>query len=181
MKRRILPLLLIFCLLLCGCGADGLRRSYETFSADLAEKDCLSFQASLIAAYPNRSAEFTLAYRLEGDQQRVTVLSPGRISGVSAHTAMGSTTLEFDGLILDTGDLDQRGLSPMSALPLLVDALRSGHADAFWTEDSMTAVQILYDDHTAVQVRFDEDMRPVRAELISDGVVTVECEIENWS
>ena len=42
-------------------------------------------------------------------------------------------------------------------------------------------VQILYDDHTTVQVWFEEDMIPCHGKLISDGIVTVECEIENWS
>ena len=83
-------------------------------------------------------------------------------------------------LILDTGDLDAYGLTPMSALPLLADALRCGHADAFWEEDGCEAVELQISDHTLARVWFREGV-PCRAELQSDGRVTVACEIENWS
>jgi hypothetical protein len=69
----------------------------------------------------------------------------------------------------------------MSALPVLVDALCRGHADAFWDEDGLNAVEILYDDHSIVRVWFSEDSVPCRAELISDGLLTVSVEIKNWS
>ena len=69
----------------------------------------------------------------------------------------GATALEYDGLILDTGDLDAYGLTPMSALPLLVEALRTGHPDAFWEEGGCDAVELLFDDHTRARVWFDEE------------------------
>ena len=76
---------------------------------------------------------------------------------------------------------DAYGLSPMSALPLLVEALRHGHADAFWTEEGMDAVELLFDDHARANVWFDGEGLPCRAELVSDDVVVVSCEINNWS
>ena len=111
----------------------------------------------------------------------ITVLSPASISGVSARVEQGGTALEYDGLILDTGDLDAFGLSPMSALPLMVEALCRGHADAFWEDEGLAYVELLYDDHTTVQVAFDEAMVPCRCEWICDGTVAVSCEIQNWS
>ena len=118
---------------------------------------------------------------MEDGLQRVTILSPERISGISASVKLGRTALEYDGLILDTGDLDSYGLSPMSALPLLVEALRHGHADAFWTEEGMDAVELLFDDHARANVWFDGEGLPCRAELISDDVVVVNCDIKNWT
>ncbi len=180
MKKTLALFPLLFCLLLCGCGNAALER-YEEFSARLLERDTLSFTALLTAAYPDRTAQFSLRYSLEDGVQRVSILAPEKISGISARVERGKTALEYDGVILDTGDLDDYGLSPMSALPLLVDALGHGHADAFWTEDGMDGVELLYDDHTRALVWFDGSGVPCRAELQCDGVVTVSCEINNWS
>ena len=179
MKKHLVLIPLLFTLLLSGCG-NAARERFEAFSRELALRDSLSFTARLTASYPDRSASFTLRYALEGEVQRVTVLAPERISGITARVEQGGTALEYDGLILDTGDLDAYGLTPMSALPLLTDALRCGHADAFWEEDGCEAVELQISDHTLARVWFREGV-PCRAELQSDGRVTVACEIENWS
>lgn len=180
MKKLLVLFPLLLCLLLSACGNPALTR-YEAFAADFADKESLSFTAELCASYPDRTARFSLRYALEDGVQRITVLAPEEISGISARVELGKTALEYDGLILDTGDLDDYGLSPMSALPLLVDALRRGHADAFWTEDGKDAVEILADDHTRAQVWFDPSGLPCFAELVCDGAVTVSCQIKNWS
>ena len=180
MKKALALIPLLFALLLSACGNAALQR-YESFSQQLQEQDTLSFTAALTASYPDRTAQFDLRYTLDDGMQRITILSPERISGISASVQLGKTTLEYDGLILDTGDLDAYGLSPMSALPLLVEAMRHGHADAFWTEEGMDAVELLFDDHARANVWFDAEGLPCRAELISDDVVVVSCEIKNWT
>ena len=180
MKKTLVLLSLLFAFLLSGCGNAALQH-YERFAEDLRERDALSFTAELTASYPDRTAQFSLRYALEDGVQRVTVLAPERISGISARVEQGKTALEYDGLILDTGDLNEFGLSPMSALPLLVEALRQGHGAAFWTEEGMDAVELLVDDHCRARVWFGEEGLPCRAELLSDGTVTVQCEIKNWS
>ena len=180
MKKAFALIPLVFALLLSACGNAALQR-YESFSQQLQEQDTLSFTAALTASYPDRTVQFELRYTLEDGLQRVTILSPERISGISASIKLGKTALEYDGLSLDTGDLNAYGLSPMSALPLLIEALRHGHADAFWTEDGMDAVELLYDDHARANVWFDGEGLPCRAELISDDVVVVNCEIKNWT
>ena len=71
---------------------------------------------------------------------------PEIIAGISARIAGDGTALVYDGMILDTGELDAYGLTPMSALTV-------------W---------------------FDEQMRPLKAELVSEGQLRVACAIENW-
>lgn len=180
MKKALLLPSLLLCLLLSACGNPVLDR-FESFSAALREREDLSFTARLTALYPDRSAEFSLRYSLSEGVQRVTVLAPDSISGISARIEPGKTALEYDGVILDTGDLDAYGLTPMSALPLLTEALRQGHGSAFWSEEGYDAVEVLIDDHTKATVWFGQGFVPCRAEIQSDETVTVQCEITNWS
>ena len=92
MKKALALLSLILALLLSACGNAALQR-YESFSQHLQEQESLSFTAALTASYPDRTAQFDLRYTLEDGLQRVTILSPERISGISATVALGKTTL----------------------------------------------------------------------------------------
>ena len=113
---------------------------------------------------------------------RVTVLAPELIQGISAHVSPGSTTLEYDTVVLDTGSLDSLGLSPLSSLPAAVRAMRLGHIDSVWEEDGRRVAQFEPDDQLRCTVWFEKDaMRPVRAELMTDGRVTVYLEFRDWS
>ena len=181
MKRLLLPALLCLCLLLTGCGKDSGERGFESFSARLNALESLRFTAKVRAEYQHKTARFTLAYEENAEGGRVTVLAPELIRGVSARFVPGGTTLEYDSVVLDTGSLDSFGLSPMSSLPVLMHAMRVGHAESFWEEDGQTVVQLAPDDKLLCTVWFtQEPMRPVRAELVTDGRVTVVAEISDW-
>lgn len=181
MKRLCLPLLLVFCLLLSACGSKAGESQYSAFSQSLSEMDSLSFTAALRAEYEDKTVEFTLRYDEDRELAVVTVLSPELIAGIKARIAQGGTSLEYDGMIIDTGDLDGYGLTPMSALPALVRTMRSGHLESYWTEDGRAVFQLIADDHLSAVVWFEpENMTPMRAELVSDGHVKVVCDIAGW-
>ncbi len=181
MRRICLFVLLVFCLLLSACGTSAAEARYRAFSDALARRDTLHFTARLRAEYPDRSARFTLQYAMEDGEQTVTVTEPEIIAGIRARLLPGETKLEYENLILDTGSLNQNGLTPMSALPLLVEAMRSGHLDSCWQEGGELAVQLILTDDTSAVIRFrEEDMTPTAGELLCDGTVTVFCEISDW-
>ncbi len=181
MKRICLPILLLCCLLLSGCGTSAAEARYRAFSEELGARTALHFTAKLRAEYPDRSFDFTLQYAMAEGEQTVTVAEPEIIRGIRARLLPGETKLEYDNLILDTGDLDPHGLSPLSALPLLVEAMRSGHLDSHWQEGQKLAVQLILTDDTSAVVLFrQEDMTPTHAELLCDGRVAVSCEISDW-
>ena len=179
--KRICLLFLTLCLLLCGCGKRNDEQRFRAFSAALAERDTLGFTAELCAKYPDKNVRMTLRFSLQGELQRVTVLKPDIIAGIGAAVRAGETQLEYDDVILDTGPLDAYGLSPLSALPILVDALRGGFPASYWEEDGLTVMSLIRDDRYTVEVWFDADMTPLHAELLSAGAVTVVCDINDWS
>ena len=181
MKRLCLPLLLILCLLLSACGDNKAEERYNTFAQALSETDSLSFTAAVRAEYEDRALEFTLRYDRDEEATLVTILAPELVSGIKARIVQDSTALEYEGMIIDTGDLDSYGLSPMSALPCLIETMCSGHLESTWTEDGRAVFQLIANDHLYAVVYFEnETMTPVRAELLSDGHVRVVCDIAGW-
>lgn len=181
MKKALLPVLILLSLLLSACGDGAAKSRFDAFSASLRERETLSFTADLRAEYPDRSDDFTLAYQKDPAGEQITVLAPELIAGISARREAGSTALVYEGLILDLGPLDAYGLTPMSALPRLVETLLNGHMDSYWEESAMRVYRLICDDHLTATVWFDRDMNPLRAELASDGNVRVFCEISDWS
>ena len=69
----------------------------------------------------------------------------------------------------------------LSALPALTLALREGHLESAWTEGELTVWELVADDHLTVQVWLDDELRPQRAELISEGRVSVFLELSDWN
>ena len=181
MKRIIIPILLC-AFFLSACGKNRGESDFKAFSERLDALETLSFTAQVRAEYEHKTARFGLSYEEGSDGGRVTVLAPELIRGVSARVKPGSSTLEYDSVVLDTGSLDSFGLSPLSSLPAMLRAMRQGHVDSVWEEDGKTVVMLEPDDELRCTVWFSKgDMRPLRAELITDGRVTVYVEISDWT
>jgi len=182
MKKALLPLVICLSLLLTACGKNRGEEAFKAFSDRLSKTGSLSFTADVRAEYEHKTARFTLAYAEDGEGARVTVLAPELIRGVSARVRPGSSVLEYDSVVLDTGALDSYGLSPLSSLPAAVRAMRTGHVEQVWEEDGKTAVTLQPDDTLRCSVWFEKaSMTPLRAELISDGRVKVYLEIHDWN
>ena len=136
MKKLCLLTLLALSLLLAACGKDrAFKSEYESFSKELASAEAVSFTANVRAEYEHKTARFALSYTGDESGAVVTILAPELISGISARVSPDGTSLEYGEISLDTGSLDSHGLSPMSALPVMMRALKSGHLDSYWTEE----------------------------------------------
>ena len=100
---------------------------------------------------------------------------------MSLHLGADGAQLRYEEIRLDTGPLDRYGLSPVSALPALTRALREGHLESSWTEGGLTVWELVADDALTVQVWLDEALVPQRAELLSEGRVSVYLDISDWA
>ena len=179
MKRRFLILLMILPLLLCGCG-NGEETAFEEFRQEMQNADSLSFTADVRAEYEDSTAEFKLAFSMQGDEYSVEILEPELVAGIKARVKSGDTHLEYDGAILDIGRLTDRGLCPMSALPYLTDAMKSAYADMAWTESGLLTVRLVPADDMSVTLWIDEENEPVNAEITYKEKTVVFIEIDDW-
>ena len=150
MQRKAIAALMISLLLLSACGHGAGEQTFEAFRDTLTGK-------------------------------LVTVTAQVRVQrGVTAHLRDGASTLAFDDIILPAGDLNGAGLTPLTALPYVVQAIRSGYVDLTWTEDGLQVVQLITDDHTAVRLYLDGTV-PQCAELSVDDTLCLRCTMENWN
>ena len=182
MMKRLIILVFLCALLLTACGKRRSEGDYRAFAEHLNSLNSLSFTARVRAEYEHKTARFGLSYAEDSEGGRVTVLAPELIRGVSARVKPGRSTLEDDSVVLDTGSLDSFGLSPLSSLPAMLRAMRLGHLDSIWEEDGKTVVTLEPDDELRCTVWLSRpDLRPLRAELITDGRVRVYVDISDWT
>ena len=182
MKKLLVPMMLTVCLLLSSCGADRASDSFESFTEKLRACESLSFDAALRAEYDDKTAEFTVKYVSDSGGCTVTVMKPELISGISARVENGESRLQFNGMALGTGELTSFGLSPMSALPMLIDGIKSGYAGSVWEENGEIAAAVEASDELSIQIHIDKyTLAPLCAELISGGEVKVFADIYNWN
>ena len=181
MKRLYPFVLLALCVILTGCGKNRALEGAESFSEKLSSTENISFTASLRTEYDDKTVSFLLAFASDADGCTVTVIEPALIRGISAHIKDGETKLVYDTVALDTGELDAFGLSPMSSLPLLVDAMKNGFIESAWEENGEYCADIIASDELSVQLRLDKyTLTPTHAELISEGRVKVFVDIKDF-
>ena len=161
MQRRAIAALMISLLLLSACGHGAGEQTFEAFRDTLTGK------------FVTTTAQVRV-------QRGDTVTEPEQAAGVTAHLRDGASTLAFDDIILPVGDLNGAGLTPLTALPYVVEAIRSGYVDLTWTEDGLQVVQLITDDHTAVRLYLDGTV-PQCAELSVDDTLCLRCTMENWN
>lgn len=150
MKRRpiLLPLLLS-CLLLTACaggggGGDPEEEALSLRTRYLAMTACAG-TASVTADYGERVYDYVLEFSwLRAGGLTVTVQEPEIVRGVTARLTEEGGTLEYDGAILETGPLGGDGLTPLSALPVLLSDLQERYlAECAYTElDGVSALSL---------------------------------------
>ena len=179
MRKLILPLM-ISLVILCGCSDNG-EESFLKFMQQVYTADQVSFNAVVRAEYSDKTAEFKLGYLQDENGAVVEILEPELVAGIKARVSKDSTQLEYENVILDIGTLSDNGLSPMSALHVLIKAMREGHLDIVWTEDNMLAARIIPTDDTTVTLWLSKELVPLNAEISCDEKTVVFIEITDWS
>ena len=138
-KGIILSALMIPLLLLSGCLGVGegqkLLDQALTIRGEYLAMEGFSAQAELTADYGQRVCSYTLEVDASSDEITLTITQPDILAGITARCRNGDSFLEYDGLVIETGALNKQGLSPMSAIPAMLEQLRGGYLMAWNMED----------------------------------------------
>lgn len=131
-KMTCTPMILLLLLLslLSGCGgADNEDNALALqLRADFLAMDGCSGTMDVTADYGERVYDYTVSFSAtKQDGMEMVITAPETVAGITAKIADGSTCLEFDGVSVETGPLNEDGLSPLDALPVMIAEMQSGY------------------------------------------------------
>ena len=192
MRRLWLCVPMISLMLLPGCSAGGGVSKAEQqallIRSEYLEHPAYSSAVRVISDYGQRVYEYEMTVTGDGDETTLVLTEPDEVAGMTAHLSGSASQLEFEDLVLETGPLDAEGLSPASAVPAMVSAVREGYiSTCSFTEDGRLRVDCCDpeqkpDRGTAVSLWFANDTHALTSgEILVDGSRVITCEFSNFT
>ena len=193
--RKALSCVLMMTLLLSGCQAGTAAETPEEAALALREEyQALSGWSATVdisVCYSEAVYDFTLdaSWQREGETV-LTVIAPELLAGITARVAEGETVLEYDGAGLSLGLLDGAGLTPVSAVPALMEQIEKGYmAKCAWSGGNGEYLQISFRDpeleaNTGTQflLTFDRTSHALlRAEVSVAGETVLTASVSNFT
>ena len=158
---------------------------------ELLETAGCTAQLELTADYGQRVYTYgiDLSWQREGETV-LTITAPENVAGITARILEGETALEYDGMRVETGPLDGSGMSPVDAVPVLLDYAEGGYIAACGMEtvDEREVLRVdcrepeaAAGESRACSLWFDPSTHALlRGELSRDGFTVIQCEFSNF-
>lgn len=194
--RKWVFCVLMMTLLLTACGGKAGGNEAEELALAvrteyLAASAC-SGTAAVTADYGQRVYRYEMTFTADGEETVLVLTAPETVAGLTARlSAKKDSVLEYDGAVLETGPLDESGLTPVSAIPALLDTIREGYLDTCVLEamGEGQALRLLSRDPEAelgtgleTTMWFDPESHGLlRAEISRDGFCMIQCEFSDFS
>jgi len=190
--RKSLLCVLMTALLLTGCGQAGVSEAEQLALAIRGEYlavDGCTARAAVTADYGQRVYRYELAAAVNGEETVLTLSAPETVAGLTARLTGEENLLEYDGVAVETGPLDDNGLTPVSSVPALLEAVRSGYITACALEEEGTLLRVDCGDPagspgtgTETALWFDTSTHAlVRGEISVDGFRVILCEFSDFT
>lgn len=127
-------------LLLAGCGGGGgvgdrVEEQALAIRGEYLEMTGCAATCLVTADYGQRVYEFTYALVTQEEETTLALTAPQELAGATVRLSGKEGRLEYDGTMVETGTLDDGGLTPVSAVPALLEAAKSGFMDVCTRED----------------------------------------------
>lgn len=196
MRKRLCALMMtLFLLTGCSGGETGSYSAEElalSIRAEYLAMTACSTTVDITADYGQRVYEYVLDVSWQKDGETVlTVVAPEKIAGVTARIKAGSARLEYDGASVETGMLSADGLSPMEAVPAILEYIVSGYIAECDFEAVGEKQQLWFccrdperspGEGTEAAFWFDADSHALQqAEVMSDGYTVIRCEFNEFT
>ena len=173
------------CLLLTGCaGAEKTMQPALTLRAAILEAGGCAFTAEVTADFGETTYSFTAACTYTPEKTRVEITAPAEIAGIAATVTDDGASLEFDGVVLELGQLAGGNLAPLAVPQILAASWAGEYIDAAGPEDSGTRVTYLrgYDEkELTVETLLSGDGVPVSGDVSSGGAAAASIIITDFT
>lgn len=193
--RRILSCVLMMTLLLTGCGkrtGDSPEDLAARIRAEYLSLTGWSSTVKLSVDYGEEVFDFTVNAHWQRDGDTLlTVTEPELVAGITARIRDGETLLEYDGTGLSLGMLDLSGLTPVSAIPALMEYVTSGYlARCSWSGEGEARELVLLcrepgaaaQAGTEAELYLDAATHALkRAEVSVDGVLRLSAQFYDFT
>ena len=195
MRLRTGVLTISVCLALAACGGEAGESGAEQLALDIRgeylEMAGCTAALEMTADYGQRVYTYgiDLSWQREGETV-LTVTAPENVAGVTARILEGETALEYDGMRVETGPLDDSGMSPVDAVPVLLDYAEGGYIAACGMEtvDEREVLRVdcrepeaAAGESRACSLWFDPSTHALlRGELSQNGFTVIQCEFSNF-
>lgn len=183
MRKAALAALMMTLLLLTGCGEREakLETGFDRFREAVTLAEGIDLQVELTADRGQTVEEYTLSAVYDGQTTEVEVLAPELIAGIRATAQAGETTVAYENVILGTGALNEEGLTPMSAIPVMLDAMASGYVELLWWEGDYITARLYVGEQSVLTLWLEGDtLTPVAGEIATEGETVISCQFIQW-
>lgn len=176
--------LMCLAILLTGCGAESELEQAMAFRDELLSGKGCSFTAKVTADYGDELYEFTMD--CVGDDLgnvEFCVTAPESISGITGTAGQSGGALTFDETALHFDLMAEDALSPVSAPWVFLKTLRSGYIVSACYEEDLLHLSIddsYEDDALRLDIWLDENRKPVRGEILHDGMRILTLDVGNF-
>ena len=149
------------------------------------EEPVITAQCDIMADYGQRVYNFSYGMTSTDDEMTLTLLEPQEMAGMVVTFGQEDSTLSYDGVLLETGTLTEDGITPVTAVPVLLETVRTGFISFcdLETEDDETRLRVLCRNPDIeagtgqeIDLWFDpETGNLLEAEISQDGYRVLDC------
>ena len=181
MRKALLFAPMLTLLLLTACAGRGENDPVAELQAQYANLASAAMEADVTCSYEDEVRVYTMRCSYTPESSTVTVTAPANLAGISATVADGKLTLSYEDVSLDAGSYSAAAVSPVAALPNLLEAAANGYVTEKSEEELgdrqclRLACDLKADDGALYTTWFDQEtLLPLRSEISADGTVIFE-------
>lgn len=177
----------LLCLLLTACSDVEESSVAEKIQAHYSQIQALTMTVHIAADFGDRVSEYTVTYQQQTlGSGGITVEKPVELQGITAIFQEGEGSLQYDGLILETNKLAGTALTPIDAVPTMMNTWARGYASEMGEAqyNEVDCYQLTYttalSESVVEQVAWFavDTYQPIHAETLVDGQLVIACDFE---
>lgn len=183
--RKAMLFALTLMLLLTACGGGEETNAVTQLQQQYAAVESATMEAEITCHYNEEVRTYTLLCAYTPAKSTITVLAPENLAGITAQVENGTLTLRYDDISMDAGTYSAAAVSPVVALPKLMEAAAWGYP-AQQSEETVgermcirLGCDLSNEPDTIYTTWFDQEtFLPLRSEISVAGTLLFEI---NWT